>query len=155
MEGYEVVTSDGEQVGRVVAQTKGSFVVEHGLFHKSRRAIPRAFAHVDEDARLVRITLAKRVIDESPKVAGDVDDAAVAGYYGLAGGGSSPATEGYGELDPSDPAVGAERLELATGLEPAASERARMREHPEQLEDQPEDLRKDPPTQYLGRRGAY
>ena len=155
MQGYDVVTSDGEPIGTVVAETKGSFVVEHGMLRKSRRAIPRAFAHVDEDARVIRTTLAKRVIDESPKVAADVDDATVARYYGLAGGGSTPATEGYGEVDPSDPAVGAERLELATGLEPAASERARRREHPEQLEDQPEDLRNDPPTQYLGRRGAY
>jgi hypothetical protein len=155
MQGYDVVTSDGEAVGTVVEETKDSLVVEHGLLRKSRRAIPRAFAHVDEDARLVRTTIAKRVIDESPKLEDGVDDAAVARYYGLAGGGSTPATEGYGEVAPSDPAVGAERLELATGLDPAASERAKMREHPEQLEDKPEDLRKDPPTQYIGRRGAY
>lgn len=155
MEGYDVVTSDGEQVGTVVAETVSSFVFEHGLLRKSRRAIPRVFAHVDDDAGVVRTTIAKRVIDESPKVGKDVDDAAVARYYGLAGGGSTPATEGYGEVDPSDPAVGAERLELATGLEPAVSERARMREHPEQVDGEPEDLRKDPPTQYLGRRGAY
>ena len=48
MQGYDVVTSDGEAVGTVVEETKASLVVEHGLLRKSRRAIPRAFAHVDE-----------------------------------------------------------------------------------------------------------
>jgi hypothetical protein len=138
-----------------VDEWAGSIVLEHGRVLKSRRAIPRAFAHADEDAGVVRTTLSRRVIEESPKIDGDADDAAIARYYGLAGGGSTPATEGYGEVQRDDPAVGAERVELASGLEQAASERAKRREHPEQLDDPPEDLRTDPPPHYLGRRGAY
>ena len=153
MDGFEVVTADGESVGTVVEERGDNVVVEHGLLFKSRRAVPRAFVHVDEKARVVRTTLSKRMIEESPKL-GDVSDAAIARYYGLAGGGSSPATEGYGEVGPGDPAIGAERQELASGLEPAASERARMREHPEQLGDPPADLRKNPPPHHLGRRQA-
>lgn len=155
MRGYEVIASGGESVGTVVGETGENLVVEHGMLLKSRHAIPRAFAHVDEDAHVVRATIAKRVIDESPKLDADVDEATIAGYYGLAGGGDSPATEGYGEVGPADPAIGAERQELAAGLEPAAAERARMREHPEQLEGGPVDLRKAPPPHHVGRRGAF
>ena len=154
MEEYEVLASGGESVGTAVGVRDGSVVVEHGTLLKSRRAVPLAFVQVDEDARVVRTTISKRMIEESPKLGKDVDSGAIARYYGLVGGGSSPATEGYGEVGPGDPAVSAERQELAAGLEPAASERARMREHPEQLEGEPLDLRKNPPPHHLGRRQA-
>jgi len=154
VDGFELITTDGESVGRVIGERSENVLVEHGLLFKARWAVPRAFTHVDEDARVVRTTLSKRMIEESPKLDDGVSDAAIARYYGLAGGGSTPATEGYGEVGPGDPAVGAERQELASGLEPAASERARIREHPEQLEDPPGDLRKNPPPHHLGRRQA-
>ena len=155
MEEYEVLASGGESVGIAVGVRDGNVVVEHGRLLKSRRALPLAFVQVDEDAHVVRATISKRMIEESPKLRKDVDQAAIARYYGLVGGGSSPATEGYGEVGPDDPAVSAERQELASGLEPAASERARMREHPEQLEGEPVDLRKNPPPHHLGRRQAF
>ena len=155
MEGYEVVTSDGASIGRVVEERGTNIVVEHGLLHKSRHAFPRAFAEVDDEARVVRASVSRRMVEESPKLGRRVDDAAIARYYGLVGGGRSPATEGYGELDEDDPAIGAERQELASGLEPAASERARRREHPDQLEGEPGDLRKNPPPHHFGRRQAF
>ncbi len=155
MRGYEVIASDGESVGTVVGEAVENLVVEHGTLLKSRHAIPRALAQIDEDAHVVRTTIAKRVIDESPKLDADGDEAAIAGYYGLAGGGDSPATEGYGEVGPADPAIGAERQEFAAGLEPAAAERARIREHPEQLDGAPADLRNEPSPHHVGRRGAF
>lgn len=155
MDDYEVVAADGSSVGRVAGERGANLVVEHGTIFKSRRAIPHAFLEVDAEARVVRASISKRLIEESPKLDDDVDDAEIARYYGLAGGGTSPATEGYGALNPDDPAIGAERQELASGLEPAASERARMREHPEQLEDRPGDLRKNPSPQHFGRRQAF
>jgi hypothetical protein len=155
VEEYEVLASDGESVGTVVGVRDGNVVVERGTLRKSRRAVPLAFVRVDEDARVVRATISKQMIEESPKLGGGVDEAAVARYYGLVEGGASPANEGYGEVGPGDPAVSAERQELASGLEPATSERARMREHPEQLEGEPVDLRKNPPPHHLGRRQAF
>ena len=57
---------------------------------------------------------------------GEVDYQAVAEHYGLAGGSAAPATEGYGETVPGDPARSAEEQELRTGVTPAAGERARI-----------------------------
>ena len=72
---------------------------------------------------------------DSPKLEdGKVDEREVAEHYGLAAGDPAPETEGYGELRPDDPARGAEEQELRSGMEPAAQQRARMREG-----DAPED----------------
>jgi len=128
VQGYDVQTSDGESVGKVVGERGDSIVVEHGLLFKSRHAVPRAFAHVDADEGIVRLSISKQLVADSPKLSDDVDDDAIATYYGLAGADTRPPTRGYGEVNPDDPAAGAEQQELAAGREPAAAERARIRE---------------------------
>jgi hypothetical protein len=129
MNGYEVIGSDDGKVGEVVAVEGDLLIVEGGLLRKTRHAIPATFAHANDDERVVRLSLAKELVESSPKVAdGDVDRHAVAEHYGLAEGYEAPATEGYGELTPDDPAWSAEQEERRTGVEPASEQRARIRE---------------------------
>ncbi|HET7807171.1 MAG TPA: hypothetical protein VFK71_01660 [Gaiellaceae bacterium] len=128
MNGYEVIGSDDGKVGEVVAVEGDLLIVEGGLLRKTRHAIPTTFAHANDDERVVRLSLAKELVESSPKVDGDVDRHAVAEHYGLAEGYEAPATEGYGELTPDDPAWSAEQEERRTGVEPAPEQRARIRE---------------------------
>jgi hypothetical protein len=87
------------------------------------------FAHPDDGERVVRLTVSKELVGDSPAVHdGELDRGAVAEHYGLAEGEAAPATEGYGELEPDDPAWSAEQEELRSGVEPAAQRRARIRE---------------------------
>lgn len=129
MEGYDLVTSDDKHLGHVVAKVGDNAIVEHGHLRKSRHAVPTAFLDVHEDEQIVRTTLSKELIEDSPKVPddGDVDEAEIAAYYGLAEGYEQPGTEGYGVLEPDDPAWTADQQERRAGLEPAAEERARIR----------------------------
>jgi hypothetical protein len=129
MEGYEARGSDGAKVGEVVAVEDDFLVVESGLLRKSRHAVPKGFAHPDEGERVVRLTVSKELVAESPTVGdGGLDRRAVAECYGLAEGVVAPETEGYGELRPDDPAWGAEQEERGSGVEPAPQQRARIRE---------------------------
>jgi hypothetical protein len=129
MEGYEVITSDEQQAGRVVEVKGDNLIVEHGLLRKTRHAVPRAFADADESEQVVRLTITSELLEASPKVEdGSVDERAVAQHYGLAAGEPAPETQGYGELTPDDPARSAEQEELRTGVEPAPARRARIRE---------------------------
>jgi hypothetical protein len=129
MEGYDVVTSNEQKVGHVVGTYGDNLIVEQGTLLKSKRVLPRAFAHVDEDARVVRTTVSKYVLQDAPKVDdGEVDETAVARHYGLAGGETTPETLGQGELNPDDPSRTAEDDERAAGLTPAPAERAHVRE---------------------------
>ena len=129
MEGYEVITSDEREFGQVVEERGEILIVEHGFLRKSRYAVPKVFAKPDEGERVVRLTVTEDVVETSPKLDDDsVDEQAVAQHYGLAGGETAPETEGYGDLLPDDPARSAEQQELRTGVEPAASQRARIRE---------------------------
>lgn len=128
MNGYEVIGSDDGKVGEVVAVEGDLLIVEGGLLRKTRHAIPTTFAHANDDERVVRLSLAKELVESSPKVDGDVDRHAVAEHYGLAEGYEAPATEGYGELTPDDPAWSAEQEERRTGVEPAPEQRARIRQ---------------------------
>jgi hypothetical protein len=129
VEGYEVIASDDSKLGQVVAVDGDLLIVEHGLLRKTRHAIPKAFAHVDDDEHAVRLTVSKELVADSPALHDDrVDRPAVLSHYGLAGGEDGPATEGYGELEPDDPAWSAEQQERRTGIEPAAEQRARIRE---------------------------
>jgi hypothetical protein len=129
MEGYDVITSDEQKAGRVVEEKGDNLIVEHGLLRKTRHAVPKVFAEADDSERVVRLTVSNEIVDASPEVEdGSVDQRAVAEHYGLASGQPAPETEGYGELTPDDPARSAEQEELRTGVEPAASRRARIRE---------------------------
>jgi hypothetical protein len=103
MEGYDVKTIDGDKIGHVV-DTDGDFlIVEHGLL-KSKHALPKTFAEVDADEHVVRTTLSKHLIYDSPKLNGELDRIAVAEHYGLAEGFTDPLTRGRGDLEPDDPA---------------------------------------------------
>jgi hypothetical protein len=129
VEGYEVIGSDGGEVGHVVAVESGLLIVESGLLRKSRHAVPAAFAHSDDGERVVRLTISKEIVEDSPAVNdGELDHRAVAAHYGLAEGSAAPETEGYGELRPDDPARSAEHLERRSGVEPAAEQRSKIRE---------------------------
>ena len=129
MEGYEVITSDDRKAGRVVEVRGDNVIVEHGLLRKTRQAIPKPFVHTDESEKVIRLSVPSEVVETSPKLEDEnVDERAVAAHYGLAAGDPAPETEGYGELVPDDPARSAEQEELRTGVQPAAQQRARIRE---------------------------
>ena len=124
MVGYDVVTSDGSKVGRVVGTRGDNLVVEHGTLRKTRQLLPRKFVEVDESEQVVRASISKNVLEDSPKLDGDeIDERAVAEHYGLAAGYTDPETKGYGELLPDDPALSAEQEELRLGLKTPEQER--------------------------------
>jgi hypothetical protein len=117
MQGFDVRTFDDEKVGRVVGQEGDYLIVEHGLL-KTHHALPHTFAEVDESAEIVRTTLSKELIYDSPKVNGELDRQAVAEHYGLAEGYEDPITRGSGELLPDDPARSAEEDAVRAGIDP-------------------------------------
>jgi len=129
MEGYEVIGSDGGKLGHVVEIEGDLLVIEEGKLRKARYAIPKAFAHPDDQEQVVRLTVSKELVEDSPPLKnGDLDRKAVAAHYGLAEGYEAPETEGDGDLTPDDPAWSAEQEELRTGVEPAPKQRAESRE---------------------------
>jgi hypothetical protein len=128
MEGYDVVTLDDDKVGHVVGTRDEFLIVEHGAIFKSKHAVPREYAHVHDDERLVRITVAKEIVDDSPKVHDDFDERAVREYYGLGGGYEAPESEGYGTLGGDETALSAEVQGAAHGADSPTEERARVRE---------------------------
>jgi hypothetical protein len=82
MEGRQVVTSDDERLGTVLAERDGCVIVEMGHVFKSKHAIPQDFLH-DHDG-VLHATVAKDVVSESPKVAVDDFDAGeIRRHYGL------------------------------------------------------------------------
>jgi hypothetical protein len=108
MNGYDVVTVDEDKIGHVVGEEGNYLIVEHGLL-KSKNALPRTFAEVDEAAGVIRTTLSKQLVHDSPKVHdGEFDHVEVAEHYGLAEGFTDPPTRGLGDLEPDDPAFGSE-----------------------------------------------
>lgn len=129
MDDYEITDSDGKSVGHVVGEHGDAIILERGTLRKHRHALPRTFVEVDDDAQVVRTTLSKRMIEDSPEVDDDgVDEQQVAAYYGLAAGYEQPDTLGYGELEPDETAVGAEAEARRHGVETATEQRARIRE---------------------------
>jgi hypothetical protein len=124
MEGYEVVTTDDEKIGKVVGETGSYLIVEHGTIRKSKHALPREFAHVDEAEKQVRISVPKNVFADSPKLNGELDEQAVAEHYGLVSSAPTPGTEGYGESAEGDPSRSSEEQAHRDGVMPAAEERA-------------------------------
>src|SRR6266550_1447051 len=127
MQGYTVVTSDDAKVGHVVGEVGENLIVEHGHLMKSRHPLPRAFAHADDEAQIVRTTVSKSILQDAPKVeadGSDLDEAEVARYYGLASGDPAPETLGDGALRPDDPARSIEVDREAAGM--SAPEEARV-----------------------------
>jgi hypothetical protein len=128
MEGYDVVTTEDEKVGKVVGTRGDYLIVESGTLMKSKHLLPQTFADVDESEGVVRTSIAKDMIVDSPKVNGEADETAIAEYYGLAAGSTAPPTEGYGESVADDPALGAETQAERAGITPAPQQRAEARE---------------------------
>jgi hypothetical protein len=128
VEGYDVITSDEHKLGHVVGTIGDNVVVEHGTLRKTRHAVPKTFVHADDGEQVVRLTISKELVEESPKLNGDLDEQAVAEHYGLAEGYADPETLGDGELLPDDPAWSAEEEALRTGIPTAEQERLRARE---------------------------
>jgi hypothetical protein len=84
MEGYEVIGSDGGKLGHVINVDGDLLVVEEGRLRKARYAIPKAFAHPNDQEQVVRLTVSKQLIEDSPPLKnGELDPAAVAAHYGL------------------------------------------------------------------------
>ncbi|HZE28915.1 MAG TPA: hypothetical protein VE055_02380, partial [Gaiellaceae bacterium] len=127
MEGYEVIGSDDGKLGRVVAVEGDLLLVEEGKLRKRRHAIPKAFAHPDDDEQVVRLSVSKGLVEDSPLVKDEIDRKAIAAHYGLAEGYDDPETKGYGELTPDDPAWSAEQEEIRLGLDPDPKRRVEIR----------------------------
>ena len=83
MEGYDVVTIDDHKVGKVVGESGNYLIVEQGALLKSKHALPREFAHIDDAEQQVRVTVPKEIVSDSPKVDDDIDERAVKEHYGL------------------------------------------------------------------------
>jgi hypothetical protein len=116
MKGYDVRTIDGDKVGHVLDVDGDFLIVEHGLL-KTKHALPRTFAEIDEAEHVVRTTLAKNLIYDSPKVNDHLDRAAVAEHYGLAEGFTDPPTRA-GAADESFREHVHARKEVAAGHGP-------------------------------------
>ena len=129
MDDYEIIGSDGSAIGHVVGEQGDSIILERGTFRKHRHALPRTFVEVDEAAGVVRTTLSKQLVEDSPEVDDDgLDEQAIAAYYGLAGGYEQPETLGYGEIGADETAVSADVQTRRAGIIPPEEKRARMRE---------------------------
>jgi hypothetical protein len=126
MNGYDVVTTEDEKVGTIVGEQGDYLIVEHGTLRKSKHALPRELAQVNEGEQQVRITVPKELFCDSPKLNGELDEQAVAQYYGLAS--SAPAPGPEGDTDEGDPSRSSEEQALRDGVMPAAEERAQIRE---------------------------
>jgi hypothetical protein len=138
VEGYDVITSDEHKLGHVVG-TRGDYVVvEHGTLRKSKHLVPKTYAHANDGERVVRLTVPKDIVCQSPKLnGGEPDEQAVALYYGLAEGEPAPETEGYGDLLPDDPAETAEDDARRAGIPTATEERLDVQTGGDPLEQGP------------------
>ena len=117
MEGYDVIGCDDHKLGEVASVEGDLLIVEGGLLRKSRHAIPLAFAHTDESEQVVRLSVSKEVVNDSPPLEnGDVDRQAVAEHYGLV------------QHTAVDPDSDVEEDALRSGVDPAPKARARIRE---------------------------
>lgn len=106
MDGYNVVTSDGDKVGTVVGEESGNLIVQTGTLRHHTHAIPKTFVHPNDTEQEVCVTVTKDVVMDSPKCDDGLDALAVAQHYGLADADPAPVTEGYGETEADDPAAG-------------------------------------------------
>jgi hypothetical protein len=87
VKGYDVVTSDGRKIGRVTDTLDDFVVVEIGRVLRSRRPLPREFAHATDGERKVVVTVPKVVLEDAPRVHrnGTFDVDAAARHYGVGG----------------------------------------------------------------------
>lgn len=130
MNNYAVISSDDHKIGHVVDDRDDYLIIEHGHVRKTRHALPKAFVHPVDAEQLVRVTVSKELIADSPKVDEDgVDEDAVARHYGLAVAYAEPDTHGDGEMLPDDPAEGSVVEGQRHGVEPPEKTRAEIREH--------------------------
>jgi hypothetical protein len=114
MEGQEIVTSDDQKLGNVIAERDDCVVVETGHVFKTKHAIPKSFLH--EHDGVLRATVPKDVVTDSPKVDPDNWDCGeVHRHYGLE-------TQFVTDPDP-DGVESAETVGLREGVEPAPSAR--------------------------------
>ena len=130
MQGYDVVSHEDEKVvGHVVDKVGGNYIVEQGLLRKTKHAVPEQFAHVDEAGERIVLTISKEMVEDSPKVNGDVDEDAVAAHYGIA---DTTVDNPPGFVD-SD--VGQQRIATREEVEPTEG----IRESPALLGDRYDD----------------
>jgi hypothetical protein len=129
MEGFQVVTSDDCKFGHVVGRQGNHLIIEHGTLKKTKHAVPETFAHMDDAEKVVRLSVPKQIVEDSPKLDGDsFDEQAIAMHYGLAEGEPAPETEGYGDVLADDPARSADQEAFRAGRETADQQRAQIRE---------------------------
>ena len=82
--GRQIVTSDGQKLGKVAGTRDDCVLVETGHLFRTTHAIPISFLH-DQDGDL-RATVSKEIVDASPKVEGDDWSCeAVLMHYGIGG----------------------------------------------------------------------
>ena len=130
MDGYEVIGCDDGKLGHVIEVDGDFLIAEEGTLRKKRHAIPKAFAHPDDAEQVVRLTVSKELVEDSPtfKEGEELDRRAAAAHYGLAEGYDDPETEGYGELTPDDPAWSADQQAARAGIKSAAEERVKIQQ---------------------------
>jgi hypothetical protein len=127
MEGYDVISSDEHKLGRVARVDGDLLIVEHGHLLKKHYAVPVNFEHTDEAERVVRLSVSKQLVEDSPEVEnGEIDRRAIAEHYGLAEAEPAPETLGEGELRPDDPAWSEEYEERRLGREPSSERLAEI-----------------------------
>jgi hypothetical protein len=81
-EGQDVVTADDDNLGSVVDQRDDFVLIKTGKLLKHTHAIPLEFVH--EENGVLRTTLSKELVNESPRVDGDeLDVGAIRRHYGL------------------------------------------------------------------------
>jgi hypothetical protein len=86
VKGYEVVTSEGQRIGKVSDELDGFLVVELGKVFHTRRPLPKEFAHAQDGDRQVVVTVPQDVLRDAPRVhrGGTFDVDRASQHYGLA-----------------------------------------------------------------------
>jgi hypothetical protein len=119
VKGYDVVTSEGQKIGKVAQELDGFLVVELGKVFHARRPLPKEFAHARDGDRTVVVTVPKNVLHDAPHVhrGGTFDVDRASQHYGLA---SSHRQDGSAWLEEAHEHRIAEQRERAvkeTGIE--------------------------------------
>lgn len=85
MQGYDVITSEGDKVGHVTGTSGIYAIVENGLIRHSRHVVPLEFLNPVEGEEICRTPLSKDMIHDAPEADGDgnFDEQQVVVYYGI------------------------------------------------------------------------